>query len=159
VRLVDPGDIVDKIVYAICNPVKDNLVDKAHHWPGASSLDAFMHGKPLVASRPRHFFRDEGAMPDVVSLSIPRPTPFKELSQNEFTAMVAERIRSVEQAVAAERSRTGIQVLGRRAILAQKWNRRPTSREPRRQLDPRIAARSKWSRIEALMRNRAFGDA
>jgi hypothetical protein len=118
-----------------------------------------MHGKPLVASRPRHFFRDEGAMPDVVSLSIPRPTPFKELSQTEFTAMVAERIRSVEQAVAAERSRTGIQVLGRRAILAQKWNRRPTSREPRRQLDPRIAARSKWSRIEALMRNRAFGDA
>jgi REP element-mobilizing transposase RayT len=159
VRLVDPGDIVDKMVYAICNPVKDNLVDKAHHWPGASSLGALMHGKTLVASRPRHFFRDEGGMPDVVSLSISRPTPFKELSHYEFAAMVQERIRAIEQAVAAERSRTGIQVLGRRAILAQRWNSRPTSREPRRQLDPRVAARSKWSRIEALMRNRAFRDA
>jgi hypothetical protein len=34
--------------------------------------------------------------------------------------MVQERIRAVEQDVAAERSRTGIQVLGRRATLAQK---------------------------------------
>jgi hypothetical protein len=106
VRLVDPGDIVDKMVYAICNPVKDNLVEKAHHWPGASSLDALMHGKLLVASRPRHFFRDEGAMPDVVSLSISRPTPFKELSQKEFAAMVEERIRAVEQAVASECQRS-----------------------------------------------------
>jgi hypothetical protein len=69
------------MVYAICNPVKDNFFYKAHHWPGASSLDALMHGKPLVAYRPRHFFRDEGAMPDIVSLFISRPTPFKELSQ------------------------------------------------------------------------------
>jgi REP element-mobilizing transposase RayT len=159
VRLVDPGDIIDKMIYAICNPVKDNLVDKAHHWPGASSLVALMHGKPLVASRPRHFFRDEGGMPDVVSLSISRPTPFKELSHNEFAAMMQERIRAVEQDIAAERSRTGIQVLGRRAILAQKWSTSPASREPRRQLDPRVAARSKWSRIEALMRNRAFRNA
>jgi hypothetical protein len=28
--------------------------------------------------------------------------------------------------------------------------------EPRRNLRPRIAARSKWARIEALRRNRAF---
>jgi len=33
------------------------------HWPGASSLDALMHGKPLTASRPRHFFRDDGPLP------------------------------------------------------------------------------------------------
>ena len=159
VRLVDPDDVVNKMVYALTNPVKDKLIEKAHHWPGVSSLDALMHGKPLVASRPLHFFREEGGMPEVVSLSIFRPTPFKGLPQEEFATMIEERIRAVEEAAAVERRRTGDQVLGRRAILAQKWSARPTSREPRRQLDPRAAARSKWSRIEALMRNRAFRDA
>ena len=86
VRLVDPGDVVDKMVYALTNPVKDKLVEKAHHWPGVSSVGAIMHGKTLVASRPRHLFRDEGGMPDIVSLSISRPTPFKDPSQIEFAA-------------------------------------------------------------------------
>ena len=35
----------------------------------------------------------------------------------------------------------------------------PDSREPRRTLDPRVAARSQWSRLEALLRNRSFRDA
>ena len=159
VRLVDPGDVVDKMVYALTNPVKDRLVEKAHHWPGVSSLAALMHGKTLVASRPRHFFRDEGGMPDVVSLSFPRPTAFKDLSQEEFAAMIDLRIRALEESVTAHRRLTGVQVVGRRAVLAQEWSARPNSHEPRRQLDPRVAARSKWSRIEALMRNRAFRDA
>jgi REP element-mobilizing transposase RayT len=159
VRLVDPGDVVDKMVYALTNPVKDKLVEKAHHWPGVSSLDALMHGKTLVASRPRHFFRDEGGMPDVVSLSISRPTAFKDLSQKEFAAMVDLRIRAIEESTADQRRLTGVRVVGRRAVLAQNWSARPMSREPRRQLDPRVAARSKWSRIEALLRDRAFRDA
>jgi putative transposase len=44
-------------------------------------------------------------------------------------------------------------------VLAQKVTERPQSREPRRELDPRVAARSKWSRNEALLRNKAFHDA
>ena len=159
VRLVDPDDIIDKMVYALTNPVKDRLVEKAHHWPGVSSLGAVIHGKLLVASRPRHFFRDDGGMPDVVSLSISRPAPFEDLSEKEFATMVEERIRTVEQKVSAECHRVGVQVLGRRAILAQRWHAQPSSREPRRQLDPRVAARSHWSRIEAMLRNRAFRDA
>jgi putative transposase len=159
VRLVDPSDILDKMVYALTNPVKDMLVDRAHHWPGASSLGVLRLGKPLVASRPRHFFRDNGGMPDVVSLSVCQPSAFKDLSAQAFAAMVEARIRAVEEASAAERHRTGAQILGRRGIITQKWSSRPASREPRRQLDPRVAARSKWSRIEALLRNRAFRDA
>jgi putative transposase len=45
---------------------------------------------------------------------------------------------------------------GRRAVLQQAWWGRPTSFERRRNLRPRVAARSKWARIEALLRNRAF---
>ena len=46
--------------------------------------------------------------------------------------------------------------LGRRAVLAQSWQDRPASVEPRRNLRPGVASRSKWARIEALLRNRVF---
>ena len=159
VRLVDPADVVEKMIYALTNPVKDGLVEKAHHWPGTSSLNALMHGRPLTASRPRHFFRDDGLMPETATLHFSRPAGFEELADKEFAAMVDARIRAAEEAAASERAQTGAHVLGRRAVLDQKWSDSPTSREPRRELDPRVAARSKWSRIEALLRNSIFRDA
>jgi putative transposase len=158
VRLIDPIDAIEKMIYALTNPVKDGLVDKAHHWPGISSLSWVTFGKPLVASRPKHFFRDEGVMPDTIALSFARPRGYEHLATADFAALVADRIRQVEEKVAAERHRVGGSVLGRRAILNQRWSDRPDSREPRRRLNPRVAGRNKWSRIEALLRNRAFRD-
>ena len=159
VRIVDPTDVIDKTVYALANPVRDRLVEKAHHWPGASSLESLIHRKPLVASRPKHFFREDGPMPDIVSLNLSRPQGFKDLTDTAFAALILDRVRAVEDTAAAERRRTGAQVMGRSAVLHQKWSACPSTHEPRRQLDPRVAARSKWSRIEALLRNRAFRDA
>ena len=81
VRLVEPDDIVDKKTYALSNPVKDGLVEKAHHWPGVTSLHSISRDKPLIATRPKHFFRDkDGPMPEVVSLSFARPHEFKDLT-------------------------------------------------------------------------------
>jgi putative transposase len=159
VRLVDPNDVIDKMTYALTNPVKDNLVDEAHQWPGITSLDFILHGRPLTAFRPKHFFREEGSMPEVASLSFARPEGFENLSATEYAAMVLERVHAAEETAATERRRTGAAVFGRENVLAQEWNDRPDSREPRRQLSPRVAGRSKWSRIEALLRNRAFRDA
>jgi putative transposase len=157
VRLVDPDEIIDKMIYALTNPVKDGLVERARHWPGVTSLDSHLNATPLVATRPKHFFRDEGPMPETACLSFVRPAGF--VSDRDFATLVSERVRTVEENAAAERRRIGIQVLGRSAILKQRWSQRPGSREPRRQLNPRVAARSKWSRLEALLRNRAFRDA
>jgi len=67
-----------------------------------------------------------------------------------------DRIRAVELEHAAERARTGRRVLGRRAVRAQSWCDPPASLGPRRNLRPQVATRSKWARIEALLRNRAF---
>ena len=115
--------------------------------------------RALSASRPKHFFRDDGPMPEFVSLSLARPKGFEKFSPAAFAALVIERVRLVEDQAAAERRRTGFVVLGRKNVLAQKWSDRPGTREARRQPSPHVAARSKWSRIEALMRNRAFRDA
>jgi hypothetical protein len=159
VRLVDAHDALEKMIYALTNPVKDGLVEKAHHWPGVSSLAANLHGKQLTASRPKHFFRDEGSMPDTATLTFVRPRGFEQLSATEFAGLIADRVRQFEATAASERRRSGASIVGRSAILRQAWRARPQDRELRRNLGPRVAARSKWSRIEALIRNRAFHSA
>jgi REP element-mobilizing transposase RayT len=159
VRLVEPSDVLDKMTYALTNPVKDGLVERARHWPGVTSLEATLRGTPLHASRPKHFFRDDGTMPETVSLALSRPPGFEHLGAAEFATLVADRVRQVEESVLVERRKTGARVVGRRAVMAQKCTDKPTGREPRRELNPRVAARSKWSRIEALLRNKAFQQA
>lgn len=53
VELVGVEDIIDKIVYAATNPVKDGLVAKVHHWPGVNGLRALLERRTITVKRPR----------------------------------------------------------------------------------------------------------
>jgi hypothetical protein len=119
-----------------------------------NGLRALLAGRCLRATRPWHFFRSNGPMPEVVEMRLTIPPELG--SETEVLAELRERVRAVEVEHEAERQRTGNRVVGRRAVLAQSWRDQPTSLEPRRNLRPRVATRSKWARIEALLRNRAF---
>ncbi len=154
VRLVDRQDVINKLVYTATNPVQDHLVERVHHWPGVNGLPALLGGRSLRATRPWHFFRPNGPMPEMVEMQLKLPPEIG--PEADVLAELRDRVRAVEAECAAERQRTGRRVCGRRAVLAQSWRSHPTSREPRRNLRPRIAARSKWARIEALLRNRGF---
>jgi putative transposase len=154
VHLVDVADVMDKLVYVATNPVKDRLVEKVHHWPGVNGLAALLGGHSVHATRPRHFFRPDGPMPAAAALDFVLPGELGDASQ--LLATLRERVAAVEAAVAAERMRTGARILGRRTILRQSWRGCPASREPRRNLRPRIAARNQWARVEAIRRNREF---
>jgi putative transposase len=141
VHLVEPADVMHKLVYVATNPVKDRLVEKVHQWPGVSGLAALLGGRTLHATRPRHFFRADGPMPATVTLNLVLPHELGEPQQ--LVAELREQVAAVEAAAAAERMRTGARVLGRRAILRQSWRDGPASREPRRNLRPRFAARTR----------------
>jgi REP element-mobilizing transposase RayT len=154
VHLVDRSDVVDKVVYTLSNPVKDGLVDTVAHWPGVNTLKNLLTGKPLRATRPKHFFREDGVMPAEVTLHLTIP---RELGDPDvFRSEVRKGVVAVEEQKRQERAETGRRVVGRARILRQSWRDSPTSHEPRRTLNPRVAARSKWHRIEALQRNKAF---
>jgi hypothetical protein len=115
---------------------------------------ALLAGQRLRATRPLHFFRPDGPMPDALELPLTIPAEL-----GPAAAVVSElrdRVRAVELEREAERTRTGRRVLGRHAVLVQSWREHPASVEPRRNLRPQVASRSKWARIEALLRNRAF---
>ena len=161
VEVMSAEDVLDKLVYIATNPVKDGLVEKVHHWPGPNFVNALLSGKPLKATRPRHFFRHDGPMPPEVELVLRLPDHFEH--KEAFLAELRRRITAVEQACALERQQTGRRVLGRRRILRQSWRDSPSSREPRRNLRPRIAARDPELRIATMQRNKewraAYADA
>lgn len=154
VKLIDRAAVMDKLVYTAANPVQDHLVDRVHHWPGVNSLGALLAGRSLRATRPLHFFRPDGPMPEVVELRLTLPPELG--PEAELLAELRERVRAVELEHEAERRRTGHRVLGRRGVLAQSWRDQPRSWAPRRGLRPQVATRSQWARVEALLRNRAF---
>ena len=100
-RLLDPETVIKKIVYAATNPVKDRLVERVHHWPGASSLAAFLHGREMIATRPGHFFRNPGPMPKTVRLRIVIPSELG--PADDVIRQVRAGIDATEKQVAADR--------------------------------------------------------
>jgi putative transposase len=159
VELVGSDDVLAKVIYTLANPVKDHLVAKTHHWPGATSRRAILHGERITAHRPTRFFRRDGGMPDEVEIECVRPPGWEEMAEDAFRKKVSEELDRAEADAAAERKRLGIEVMGRKAVLAQIPTDSPQSREPRRNLNPRVASSDKWPRIEALSRLKAFRDA
>ena len=154
VRLETLDDVVNKLVYIATNPVKDGLVAHVDEWPGASGYRSLQSGTMLRAWRPAYFFAQDGSMPSEVTLELKIPPEL-----GDATAIL-RRVRAGVEAV--ERQEAGLRasekrcVVGRYAVLRQSWQGSPTSREPRRNLRPTVAARSLWARLEALQRNRDF---
>jgi putative transposase len=154
VELEDFDTVLDKLIYTATNPVKDGLVERVHHWPGPKTVRALFEGRPLKARRPWFLFRDDGPMPEEVEMTFKIP---KEVGvHDEIVERVRVGITAIEEACARDRATNHRKVVGRRRILRQSWRDSPTSREPRRNLRPRVAAGSKSTRIDALQRNKEF---
>jgi hypothetical protein len=156
VRLLQPEDVLDKLVYAYSNPPVADLVETADKWPGVSTLQATFTDGELTATRPGHFFRDDGDMPETVTLKIHRPRAFAHLSQEEWAEKVRTSVQAKEVEARKRRFEKGKKVLGVERILAQDPFSCPKSHAPHFKLNPGLAAKSKWARIEALRRNRSF---
>jgi REP element-mobilizing transposase RayT len=156
VRLVEANDILDKMTYAFTNPTAADLVDTVEEWPGVTTFDATLSGGHITATRPKHFFRDNSGMPDVVSLPMARPHGFEDLGQSEWASLVTDRVRAKEANHRQRRAAQGITVLGRDGIFRQDPFACPSGYSPRFQMSPKFAAKNKWARIEALLRNRGF---
>jgi REP element-mobilizing transposase RayT len=156
VRLADRCDVIEKLAYVATNPVKDHLVERAHHWPGVNTFAALRGQRELQARRPRHFFRSEGPMPGERTLKLVIPPELG--SAAALIAELVERVDTLEHQAAAQRRLKGTRIVGRRGVLEQHWRDAPETFEPRRQLNPRVAARSAWQRIEAIVRNREFAN-
>jgi REP element-mobilizing transposase RayT len=150
---VGSSDVVDKTVYTLANPVDAGLVERGAEWPGLWSGTESVGGTWRSFERPRHFFRKKGYMPERATVELTPPPgftahEFKERVASGLAAKEAEKARALE----GEKRR----FVGARRVLAQRHTDLPAPGEPRRGLNPRVAARDKWKRIEALARLKSF---
>jgi hypothetical protein len=93
-------------------------------------------------------------MPATARLQLHVPPGFA--GDGAFLETLLEELRKAEDEAAADIEREGRSFLGVVRIRAQKPWARPAPGEPRRTLNPRVACRSKWKRIEALLRLAEF---
>jgi REP element-mobilizing transposase RayT len=156
VKLLEPGDVLSKIAYVLANPVAAGLVRRGAEWPGLWSAPEQIGAGPITVKRPDHFFRSDGGgnMPDMATLQLVCPPGFQ--SVEAFRRELVAVLTDLEDKAARQIATEGRSFLGRRGVLAQRPDARPTPGEPRRELNPRLAGRDKWKRIEAIGRLKEF---
>lgn len=155
-RLVTTQDIFDKILYVLCNPIADALVDRLSDWPGCSSYGQ-LDGKPKVYRRPQSFFVENGVMPSTVTLATmvpPRVLENEELGA--WRARLREALASHERAIRCERLASRRPVAGRKAVLRARHTDAPATVAPKRRLRPAIACKHEERRIHELEQLKEF---
>jgi putative transposase len=155
VTLAEAGDIISKAGYTLANPVLAELVCSPEQWPGILLMPSSDGLPEIDVQRPKGFFRSNGPMPERATLKLETPEAFsndEDFYLSALTANVTERV-SEKQAEMKEKKR---KFMGPRKVLRQKPSSSPRSREPRFRMNPRVAAKNKWARIEALARAKKF---
>jgi hypothetical protein len=155
VELVTAEEVLDRMVYTLTNPVKDGLVRSGSEWEGLTSY-GMRFGSKMVFRRPERFFDKNGALPEEVEVEVSRPDILPELSDEELFALLMRKVKEKERELVAAAKQENKRFLGMRRVLRWKHTDSPASREPRFNLNPRVASRSKWQRIAALQRNRKW---
>ncbi len=148
VDLLDSSDVVAKTAYTLANPVAAGLVERGAQWPGLWVAPEQIGTTKLTVRKPKKFFDPKGPLPDSVELELTVPPGFA--SAAEFQERLAAELRALEEKAARTLSAEKRRFLGAARVIIQSPFLRPARGEPRFELSPRIAARDKWKRIEAL---------
>jgi putative transposase len=154
VHAVEQNDVVAKSVYTLHNPVGSLLVRYGEEWPGLRSRPEDMLGQTWTFKRPEVFFSEKSALPEEATLTFCPPPDVEDVEA--FVRDVASVLAVVDESIRRAVDASGKRFLGRAAILAQRHTDFPRTREPRRNLNPRVACRDKWRRIETLQRLKEF---
>ena len=153
IALKEKEDVLDKIVYTLANPVQARLVAHGSKWPG---VWLYKKSHTQVVERPEVYFREDGDMPARVRLTIQPPPQFEHLSDEEYEQLVESKLAEREREIHKEMEAKGHSFLGIRGVMAQRHQSSPLSREKRFVLNPKIAAKNKWLRQEAIYRRKEF---
>lgn len=159
VELADVSAVIDAVVYAATNPVKDGLVECVDYWPGVNGLSALLERRAVTARRPE-YFRDKGPMPETGTLELVVPAELGD--PDSFLQIIGERVRSAVDQFNETRRQQGRRALGRDRVLRQSWRGSPASaqaplkRRDRTKISPRFATRDPERREQLITRRGLF---
>ena len=126
---------VARLRYVLAHGVKEGLVSKVEEWPGVHCAIPLMTGAAVEGTwfdrtleynarlRGKELEKGESASTEIVRLS---PLPcWKHLTEEKYRARVAELVREIDEAAAAERAESQIPPLGPGGVRAQNPETRP----------------------------------
>lgn len=146
-------DMLDKVAYALGNPVKAKLVDTIAEWPNSSF--EYLDGKPRIIRRPAHYFSlERGVIPETLELvaKAPRGRTFA-----AWATRVHEKISGVDDRAAKRREESAeFSSRGMAKVLERKPTDQPEPSERKRKLRPHIACRNREARIGWLISMKNF---
>ncbi len=134
VEPLDRADVVAKTAYVLANPVAVGLVKRGAEWPGLWSSPEQIGAGALVVRRPKVFFDPKSYLPEKTALELTAPPGFA--SVEEFRALLARELSTLEEKHRAELTSAGHRFLGVARVLAQSPFARPPAGESRFGLKP-----------------------
>ncbi|PRP91376.1 Transposase IS200 like protein [Enhygromyxa salina] len=178
----DPKKVLEHAVYTLTNPCSSDLVLKARHWKGVTTV-GMRYGDELVVRKPEYGIwgqkkksskksakkrkrrdartpskRDRSKIPKTATLRLVRPKVRPELSDDELRDLVLERVTARENDLERVRQRAGKKILKMRVVRAQHWAAMPGA-EDLFGVRPTVSSTDKWKRIAALQRKKVFEEA
>ncbi|MBI5485913.1 MAG: hypothetical protein HY905_01130 [Deltaproteobacteria bacterium] len=152
VRLETPADVLDKLIYVLANPVSAGLVEHGAEWAGATSV-GWRFGERREFERPGgRFFDAGGCLPERVGLTLAPLPGYDELPAGGLDELVRERLMARETEVREGFRVAGRLFLGMDGVMRFDPSDRPRTFEPRRGINPRVAARGRDERLGAIGR-------
>jgi putative transposase len=153
IALESSEDVLDKIVYTLCNPVSAHLIAKAEKWQGGW---LYRQSHSCIVNRPDVYFQKDGTMPETAELTIHQAPSHMNMSIYSYEKLIADEISREECSIANDMSAEGKTFMGMDAVLRQFHRQTPQSTEPRSGMNPRFAAKNKELRINAIRRYKQF---
>jgi|GEM_PF-2147138 len=175
--------IIQHAVYTLANAPSAHLVARARHWRGPSSCK-LAYNKTIEISRPKsgtwkyldvadkssahhspatkrgkdkHRQRYTGTkMPVVARFKLVRPPVRLEMSDEELRAEILAQLNERELELIELRKKSNRAVIGMKLVLKQNWQLSPRNKQDMFSSIPSVSGQSKWAKMEALQRLKAF---
>jgi putative transposase len=155
--LPEHGDILDKVVYTLTNPVKAGLVSEHHLWPGAISTVAQITKGRITTKRPTKFFsRTDDPAQVTRELILTQPPGPVVMSQEDYGRYLARRVAETEADIAADRAAKGQKWLGRKQCLKIDPFDAPTKKWTPFTRNPKVSSKHEEARNAWILRLKKF---
>jgi putative transposase len=148
-ELVTHEAIVKQIAYILANPASAGLVETSAEWPGFITAESdLVTGKVYIGNVGKNPYLARRAAKELELKIVPPPNTG---DPEAFAAEVQAMKLALEAQARADRKEKGLRVLGRSALLAQKWYERPKTGETIRKRNPVITAVLAEARVAAIV--------
>ena len=160
--IVDPDDVLRKMVYVLTNPVEARLVPIAAQWPGywSGTLRHGIERVPVKKPKLGDFFK---SYPEEMTLVIERPEGFEHLSGEEFGDLLHEKFEAEETEIRErviaeheESGRGGPAFLGMKGVRKRNWWDSAVGPEQFAGLVPNVIAGDKQLRLRLIDELKVF---